>query len=331
MKHKFENKIVLVTGGTGWIGSELVKKILAFNPKQVRVYSRDEHKQFYLQKKLGNPENLRLFLGDIRDKDRLRRAFDGVDIVFHAAALKHVAICEYNPFEVVKTNIMGTQNVIDVAIEHNVEKLVAISSDKSVNPTSIMGVSKLMMEKLVVNANYYSGNAQTKFSCVRFGNVMWSRGSVLPIWKEQVEENNNITITNSEMTRFFMHTNEAIDLVLTSAVLAKGGEIFVLKMKSIELGELARAFIDKFFPDSGVTITKIGLFPGEKMHEDLFTESELSQTLIENKKLYVLLPEILIDNVQSFNTEYEGFNNVICDFSYSSQNFLDTQSIKAVL
>ncbi|MDP3696584.1 MAG: SDR family NAD(P)-dependent oxidoreductase, partial [Candidatus Taylorbacteria bacterium] len=179
---EFDNKTILITGGTGSIGSALVKELLPYNPKQIRIFSRDQNKQYELMEELGDQPHVRFLVGDIRDENRLNLALNNVDIVFHAAALKHVPSCEYNPFEAVKTNIIGSQNIIEAALEHNVDKVIGISTDKVVYPTSVMGTSKLMMEKLFSSAYHYMGQKNTKFACVRFGNVAWSTASVLPIW-----------------------------------------------------------------------------------------------------------------------------------------------------
>ena len=186
MGNIFKDKIILVTGGTGSIGSAIVKELLTYNPKQIRVFSRDQNKQYELMEELGNRSDVRFLVGDVRDEKRLNLAFDNVNIVFHAAALKHVPSCEYNPFEAVKTNIIGSQNLIEAALAHDVQKVIGISTDKVVHPTSVMGTSKLMMEKLFVSAYHYMGSKNTKFACVRFGNVAWSTASVLPIWQKQM-------------------------------------------------------------------------------------------------------------------------------------------------
>src|SRR3989339_1612844 len=198
MQEYFKGKNILVTGGTGTIGSELVRQLLKFNPARVRVFSRDETKQYELIESLNYPKNLNIIIGDIRDKERLSFAFRDVDMVFHAAAMKHVSISEYNPFEVIKTNILGSQNVIDAAIEQKVKKVVAISTDKAVNPSGVLGTSKLMMEKLFINANNYIKTDEHKFCCVRFGNILWSRGSVLPSWQQQAKTQNKIRLTDKE-------------------------------------------------------------------------------------------------------------------------------------
>lgn len=275
MLKTFKNKVVVVTGGTGSIGSELVVQLLKYSPKQVRVLSRDETKQYDLLEKLNYPKNLRVLIGDIRDKERLELAFAGADIVIHAAAMKHVPFCEYNPYEVVKTNIIGSQNVIDAALKNHVKKVIAISTDKAPNPTNIMGTSKLMMEKLFINANIYRSLAPTEFSCVRFGNVSWARGSVLPLWENQIKKEGAINITDKEMTRFLMSTKEACGLVLDAVKLSKGGEIFIFKMPSVKLIDLAKFFIKKYHSDEDIKIKVIGMRPGEKLHEILATEDEI--------------------------------------------------------
>jgi FlaA1/EpsC-like NDP-sugar epimerase len=273
----FKNKIVVVTGGTGTIGSELVSQLLQFNPKQIRVFSRDETKQYDLLEKLGHPKNLRMLIGDIRDKERLELAFAEADIVIHAAAMKHVPFCEYNPFEVVKTNIVGSQNVINAALKNNVKKVIAISTDKAANPTNIMGASKLMMEKLFINTNDYQDLAPTVFSCVRFGNVSWARGSVLPLWNNQIKKDKTINVTDKEMTRFLMSIKEAGKLVLNAVKSSRAGEIFIFKMPSVKIMDLADFFIKKYHPNEDVKIKITGMRPGEKLHEFLATEDETSR------------------------------------------------------
>lgn len=284
---EIKSKKILVTGGTGSIGSEIVRQLLKFDIAQVRIYSRDEHRQYELMQEFDKEKKLRLLLGDIRDKERMDMAFNGVDICFHAAALKQVPICEYNPFEAVKTNILGTQNVIDLAIKHNLKKVVAISTDKVVDPSSVMGVSKLMMEKLIIAAEYTKEKSRTKFAAVRFGNVLNSRGSVIPLWIEQIKKGGPVTVTDPKMTRFFMNTSDAVNLVLQAAELMQGGEIFVLKMKKVNIMDLAKETIKKHSPDREIPIKIIGIRRGEKLYEKLMTEEEIKHVL-ETDKMFIL-------------------------------------------
>ncbi len=290
-KELVKGKTIIVTGGTGSIGSEIVKQLLDTEAGQIRIYSRDEHKQHELQQILGGDDRLRFLIGDIRDKDRMDFAFHNVDICFHTAALKHVPFCEYNPFEAIKTNIVGTQNVIDLALKHNLEKVIAISTDKAVNPTSVLGTSKLMMEKLITAANFLIGDKRTRFASVRFGNVLSSRGSVLPIWLKQIERNEPITITDKRATRFFMEIPEAVDLVFSAMEIMQGGEIFVLKMKrKFKITDFAKQTLKKHAPEKKISLKFIGLRPGEKLHEELLTKDEADFAL-ETKGMFVILPQ----------------------------------------
>lgn len=277
-KKVFQGKRILVTGGTGSIGSEIVRQLLKYQPKQIRIYSRGETKQFYLHRELEEDENnfkvLRFLIGDIRDKDRLDRAFNEIDVVFHAAALKHVPFCEMNPFEAIKTNIGGTQNVLDLAIDHKVEKVIAISSDKAVYPNTIMGITKLMMERMVSSATNYSGEPRIRFAVVRFGNVVNSRGSVIPLWIEQIKKGKPVTVTDTKMTRYFMNIHDAVNLVFMAATVMLGGEIFVLKMPKYNIYDLAKEVIKRFGDNKKDVIKIIGAREKEKIDEKLFTDEE---------------------------------------------------------
>ena len=224
-------------------------------------------------------DKIRTFIGDVRDKDRLERAFENVDIIFHAAALKHVPLCEFNPFDAVKTNVLGTQNVLDAALDTNVGKVIVISTDKSVNPINVMGATKLLAERLTVSANFYAGNRRTVFSCVRFGNVLNSRGSVVPIFRKQISNGGPVTITDSKMTRFIMHIPDSVDLILLAGYMAVGEEIFILKMSAVNVVDLAEVMIEQLAPKYGYAIEDIdveiiGKRFGEKMYEELVTEDE---------------------------------------------------------
>lgn len=297
MQNEFKGKTILVTGGTGSIGSEIVRQLLNFNPRSIRVFARHEDRHYTLMSDLGyghDNDRLRFIVGDIRDKDRLRMAMEGVDTVFHAAALKQVEMCEYNPFEVVKTNIVGTQNVIDVARDLNIGKVVGISTDKVAEPEGILGVSKLMAEKLFLSSFYYKGNKKTKFACVRFGNVLGSRGSILPLFKKQIKNNGELFLTNPKMTRFVMTIPQAASLVLSATNLMRGQEVFVLKMPAVRLSDLAKAAVKHYAPILGkktseVKIKIIGKRAGEKTHEKLLADYELPRAL-ETKDMYILTP-----------------------------------------
>ena len=250
MNKFYKNKIILVTGGCGSIGREIVKKLIEYEPKSVRILDNNETGLFDLQKEL-NTRKIRPLVGDVRDSKRLKKAVEGVDIVFHAAALKHVPLCEYNPFEAVKTNIIGTENLIDACLEEEVEKVIFISTDKAVNPTNVMGATKLLAERFTVSSNYFKGLKKTALSCVRFGNVLNSRGSVIPLFEKQIKNGGPVTVTNPEMTRFIMDIPHAVELVLRTAEIAKGGEIFILKMPAIKIGDLAEASIEYYAPKYG--------------------------------------------------------------------------------
>jgi len=295
MKKTFEGKDILVTGGCGSIGSEIVSQLLEYNPKRIRVFDHNESGLFHLQQRLEFKKKekanvVRYLVGNIRDKDRLLNALKDVDIVFHAAALKHVPLCEYNPSEAVATNVIGTENLIEIARQENVEKFITISTDKAVNPINTMGTTKLLSEKLTLTAPL--GDYRTIFSCVRFGNVLNSDGSVIPIFKSQIERGGPVTITSKEMTRFFMSISEAVNLVLKAAKIMQGREIFILKMNSVRIIDLAEVMIEELAPRYGykpedIKIKYIGIRPGEKLHESLLAEEEIP-FVKETEEMYIL-------------------------------------------
>ena len=275
----YKGKKVLVTGGSGSIGQKIVKELLNYDVDVVRVLDNNETALFDLEQEL-NTLKIRTLVGDIRDYKRLERAFKDIDIIFHAAAYKHVPLCEFNPMDAVKTNVIGTQNIIDAAINCGVEKVILISTDKAVNPVNVMGATKLLAERLMISSNVYSGRDGTKFSCVRFGNVLNSRGSVIPIFKNQIKNGGPLTITDERMTRFVMHIHEAAKLILNAGSLSEGGEIFILKMPSVTVPDLAEAMIEYYAPKYGfdvedIEIEVIGKRIGEKLHEDLMTPDEI--------------------------------------------------------
>ena len=287
---------ILVTGGSGTVGAHLVHRLLEAQVGVVRVFGRDETKQFYQRRFLAPRADVRFLIGDIRDRARLVRATEGIDIVFHLAALKHVESGEYNPFEVTQTNVDGTQNVIDACLENEVSTMILTSSDKAANPTSVMGASKLLAEKLVTAATNYRGTHGTTFASVRFGNVLGSRGSALELFARQVARGGPVTLTDGTMTRFVMTTGRAVELALKASEAAKGGEVFVFKMPVAKVGDLARAAIAVGAPLSGrrpedIEITPIDPRPGEKPYEELMTEDESSRAR-DIGDMYVVLPAI---------------------------------------
>jgi UDP-N-acetylglucosamine 4,6-dehydratase/5-epimerase len=304
----FKNKVILVTGGVGSIGSILVKELLKHKPKQIRVFDNRETELVDMQRELMAHEELSFLLGDIRDKERLNLAMRKVDIVFHAAALKHVPACEYNPFEAVKTNVQGTQNVIDTALNNNIERMINISTDKVTHTVNTMGATKLLAERLTSAANYFRGDRRTLFTSVRFGNVLNSRGSIIELIKNQIKNRKPVTITEPEMTRFIMSIPEAVKLVMSAAEITKGGEIFILKMPVFKLKDFIEMIIEKEATKNGidpkkVIIKKIGLRAGEKMHEDLLTTEESDNTL-ETKDYFIVLQKINIPQFEKIEKIY---------------------------
>jgi len=289
----YKGKTILVTGGVGSIGSEIVKNLLKYNPKAVRVFDNNETGLFDLDQNLQS-KKIRLFVGDVRDRRRLKRAMERVDIVFHAAALKHVPLCESNPFEAVQTNVIGTQNVVDACLETGVGKMINISTDKAVNSPNVMGATKLLSERLVTATHYYKGRNKTVFSSVRFGNVLNSRGSIVPLFQKQIKNGGPVTITNPDMVRLVMSIPKAVDLVLKSGEMTKGGEIFILKMPAIRLGDFAEAIIEELAPRYGhkpqeIKIKIIGERIGEKFCEEMVTKDE-SKNIHETKEMFIILP-----------------------------------------
>jgi len=291
----YKDKVILVTGGTGSIGSEIVRQVLKHDPKQVRIFSRDETKQAEMQHDIKDSK-LRFLIGDIRDKERVKFAMQNVDVVFHAAALKHVNLCEYNPFEAVKTNVLGTQNLIEEALKANVERFVNISTDKVSVATNTMGATKLLAERLTIAANMYRGPRRTVFACVRFGNVIDSRGSALNLFKKQIEKGLPVTVTEPEMTRFVMSVAQAARLVLKAGESMEGGETFILKMPALRLGDMVETLVESYAPKVGrdpssIDINVIGIRPGEKIHENLISPEEAGN-VVDLGEMYVLLPPI---------------------------------------
>lgn len=303
MKMNWNDSTVLVTGGTGSFGRKFVEVMLSdFHPKKLIIYSRDEQKQHEMHSEGFDDPSLRYFIGDVRDRDRLRRALEDVDLVVHAAALKQVPACEYNPIEAIMTNVIGARNVIEAALDTNVKKAMAISTDKAVNPINLYGATKLCAEKLFVHANAYSGFHGALFSCARYGNVIGSRGSVIPVFLEQ-RRDKLLTVTDERMTRFWLTTEQGVRFVIRCIERMCGGEVFVPKIPSMSMKDLVQSIA----PDCEVE--EIGIRAGEKLHEVLISEDESRHTL-EMDEMFVVLPTHdwwLADNITDGKSVPEGF------------------------
>ncbi|MEK7644487.1 MAG: UDP-N-acetylglucosamine 4,6-dehydratase family protein [Patescibacteria group bacterium] len=336
MQESLSGKTVLVTGGTGSIGSEIVRKLLASDVRQVRVFSRDETKQFELAHRLHGDPHIRFLIGDVRDKERLEMAMEGADIVFHAAALKHVVSCELNPFEAVKTNVQGTQNVISCALANDVEKVISISTDKAADPTNVMGCAKLLAEKLILASYFYRGKKRTKFASVRFGNVLGSRGSVIPLFIRQIKEGEPVTVTDPAMTRFFMSIGQAVDLIFKASELMRGQEVFILKMPVATIGDLAQAVIEivkeKNSIAGEVPIKVIGKKAGERKHEKLLTLDE-SETALERDDMFIIRPNVEYEVFHDFKPEeYPNCRPAaIREYSSKTENLMTREEIKKMV
>lgn len=306
-----ENSSILITGGTGSFGHAFVPTILSkFNPKRLVVFSRDEMKQWEMAKLFARDPRVRFFIGDVRDKDRLARALDGIDYVVHAAATKIVPTAEYNPFECVKTNVIGAMNLIDVCIDHGVKRVVALSTDKASSPANLYGATKLASDKLFIAGNSYSGNRATRFSVVRYGNVMGSRGSVIPFFLTQ-QKNDVLPITDTRMTRFMITLEEGVDLVLHAFSDMIGGEIYVKKIPSMRVIDIALAV------DANARQEIIGIRPGEKLHEQMISPEDAIHTY-EYEDHYKILPAI--HNWSQDEARINGGKPVQPGFSYTSDN-----------
>jgi UDP-N-acetylglucosamine 4,6-dehydratase len=319
----WETLNVLVTGGTGSFGKKLVEIMLRdFHPNKLIIFSRDELKQHEMRTNGFDHPSLRFFIGDVRDKERLHRAMQGVNIIIHAAALKQVPACEYNPFEAVKTNVLGAQNIIDVAIDARIEKVVALSTDKAVNPVNLYGATKLCAEKMFIQGNSYAGIGGTMFSCVRYGNVIGSRGSVIPLFMSQ-KKKGKMTITDKRMTRFWITLDQAVQLVMNAIDHMQGGEIFLPKIPSMKIMDLTKAIA------SECEIDIIGIRPGEKIHEVLITEEE-GRHAIDYDGMFVVLPTYSWWNQHNYKTGTklpEGFIYA----SNTNDEWLSVEDLKGII
>ncbi len=322
MKDFYTNKKILLTGAAGTIGKEIVRQLDSFETSELRLMDNNESEMFFLMEKYRN-KNVFCFLGDVRDRDKLEKLSKDIDIIIHSAALKHVYITEYNPFDVVQTNIIGVENIIRAATACNVKHLLFTSSDKAVNPTNVMGASKLMGEKLITAANAVKKDGRTIFSSTRFGNVLGSRGSVVPLFMKQIRDGGPVTITDKRMTRFVMTMGEAARLVLKSVLISKGGEVFVTKMPVVRIPDLAEVMIKLLAPKYGykssdIKTVEIGAKPGEKLYEELMSDEEVHRSL-ELKDMFVVTPA-LKSIYQSIKYEYPDIVSVRIQKSYVSEN-----------
>jgi len=314
-------KTILITGGTGSFGKACVRKLLdEYKPKRIRIFSRDELKQWDMRRQFGDHETLRFLIGDVRDAERVKRATEGVDIIIHAAALKQVPACEYNPMEAVKTNIVGAMNVINAVLDNNVPRVIALSTDKAAAPVNTYGATKLCSDRLFIQSNSYRGpDRDTKFSIVRYGNVMASRGSVIPLFKKQ-KETGELTITHEDMTRFWITLPQSVDFVLSSLEMMQGGEMFVPKIPTMRVIDLAKTIAPE------ATYRFVGIRPGEKLHECLITGEE-GRLAYELKDRYVVLSASSTGWVNDLS-KYKGAKKLKEGFEYHSHTNKDLLSRK---
>lgn len=326
-KNFIEGKNILITGGTGSFGNKMVETLLKFNPNKIIIFSRDEFKQYHMEKKF--PVNkyscMRYLLGDIRDYDRLSFAFNGVDLIFHAAALKQVPSMEYNPSEAIKTNIYGAENVIRAAIYNNVKKIIAISTDKAVTPVNLYGATKMCFEKLFITANNMVGDRDICFSVMRYGNVFASRGSVVPLFVKQTK-NNKFTITDKRMTRFTITLQDAINFVLNSAYKMIGRETFIPKLPSYNIIQLAKII------NPNADIEYIGIRQGEKIHESMISIHESENTLVCDKYFIVLPNKDMIEKyIENYNNEYVSIRNKNEEYNSGNNELIENDKLKFLL
>jgi FlaA1/EpsC-like NDP-sugar epimerase len=323
MKEFYKNQRILVTGATGTVGREIVRLLHECEPEELRLMDNNESEVFFLMEEYSSSTNVHCFLGDVRDFEKIKKLAEGVDIIIHAAAFKHVILSEYNPFDVVQTNIIGVENIIRAATACNVKYVLFTSSDKAVNPTNVMGASKLMGEKLITAANALRNNRTTVFSSTRFGNVIGSRGSVVPVFMKQIKKGGPVTVTDMRMTRFIMTIKEAAYLVLKSLTIAKGGEVFVTKMPVVRIPDLAEVMIEILAPRYGyepsdIKIIEVGAKPGEKLYEELMSEEEKSRS-IELEDMFVITPAFKAI-YSSINYEYPDTVSHSVSKTYISAN-----------
>ena len=327
----FAGKKILITGGTGSLGQALTKRLLEIGANTIRIFSRNESKQIEMEDNIKD-DRLKFFIGDVRDFQRLSKAVEGADFVFHTAALKHVPKIEYNPFEAIKTNVVGTQNVIEASLGGNVDKAVCVSTDKAVSPLNTYGATKLLAEKLFVSANNYLDKKKyrTKFFAVRYGNVLGSSGSVIPKFIEQIKANKQVTITDPKMTRFSITMNEALDLILNAITSAKGSEIFVPKLRAYSIVDVKNA-LTELISDTGEKIT--GIRTGEKLHETLINEDEIRYSWEFENMYMIASPLYTLFNDKNIKESYQGIKKIEDVQKYSSDSVekISVKDLKTII
>ncbi len=336
MDNIFRDQIIVITGAAGSIGQELVRQLLPFLPGEIRALDNNESELFLMSERYRNQANFTAYLGDVRDVHKISAVARGAEMVFHCAALKHVYLSEYNPFDAVQTNILGVQNIIQASIANEVKRVIFTSSDKAVNPTNVMGTSKLMGERLFSAANVVNHDKNQRFSSVRFGNVLGSRGSVLPIFTEQIQKGGPVTVTDPGMTRFIMSLQRAAQLVLEGAILARGGEVMITKMHVISIMDLAQVLIELLAPCFGhdpatIGIELIGAKPGEKMYEELMSAEEVGRSL-ELAEMFVVVPAFRAI-YRNIDYTYPGASSKRVDRPYNSsqEEILAKEELKTFL
>lgn len=320
----FENKTIFITGGTGSWGNELTAQLLEKNPKQILIYSRSELHQVNMQRKFNNPK-IKFLIGDIRDHDRLIECAKGVDYIFHLAALKHVPVCEEQPYEAIKTNIVGTKNIIEAAKLNRVKKVIDVSTDKAVDPLNLYGMTKAIGERLIIQANLEPSD--TQFVCIRGGNVLGTNGSVVPFFADQIRRYKKISLTDKRMTRYFLTLKEAIHLLFKASEESRGGETFVMKMPSCKIADLAEVMAKTLSPEP-ISIIEIGSRPGEKIHEVLVSRYESPLTYQYDENYFVILPQLKIDDLES---KYKHLSKVAFEEYSSNDSLMSKDDIQKML
>ncbi len=323
----YTDKVILITGGTGSWGHELVKQLLQKDVKEIRIFSRGEFAQVNMQRKFDNAA-LNFVIGDIRDKEAIQEATQGVDYVFHLAALKHVPVCEMQPQEAIKTNIIGTANLINACIKNNVKKLIDVSTDKAVAPLNLYGMTKGVAERMIIQSNQLQ--SQTKFVCIRAGNVLGSNGSVVPLFINQIKKYNKITLTHHEMTRYFLTIPEAIALLFKAAEQSIGGEIFVMKMPACRIIDLAQVLI-KRYGNEETKIEEVGIRPGEKLHEELISAYELGNVYEYDSNYYLIVPSIMSEEMRKYYHDFRHLKKLTTPEVSLKNNLMTEQQIKEML